>query len=149
MRMRALRWIILLLAASPLAACGGEAEEAWAEPGLEAAPNFFAMPPLLQEKGDPEKGKELFGRIGCNGCHTVDGVGGSVGPDLSGVGARPSRDTSRWPTSEDYIRASIREPKAFVVSGYTPVMPPPDVLGLTEQDVDHLVAYLKTLRASK
>jgi len=87
-------------------------------------------------------GQELFGRIGCNGCHTIDGVGGIVGPNLTGVGARPSRDPARWLTTEAYIRASIQGPEQFVVEGYTPDMPAPELLGVTGEDIDHLVQYL-------
>ena len=92
-------------------------------------------------------GRQLFGRIGCNGCHTIEGVGGIVGPNLSAVGARPSRDPSQWPTTEAYIRASLEGPTQYVVEGYTPDMPPPDLLEIDEGDIDGLVAYLLTLRS--
>lgn len=83
---------------------------------------------------------------GCNGCHLVNGVGGQVGPDLSGIAARASRDPARWPNPEAYFRASILDPDAYVVAGYTADMPPADTLGLSPQDVADLVAYLTTLR---
>jgi len=79
----------------------------------------------------------------------VNGVGGMVGPDLTGVGARPSRDPARWPTTEAYIRASIIEPKAYVVDDYGAVMLSADFLHLTAQNVDDVVAYLMTLRQKK
>jgi cytochrome c2 len=94
---------------------------------------------------DASTGQELFGRIGCNGCHTVDGVGGIVGPDLSAVGERPSRDPEQWATTEAYIRASLEDPGQYVVEGYTPDMPQPDLLGIGREDINHLVAYLLTL----
>lgn len=40
-------------------------------------------------KGDAERGRKLFGGRGCAQCHTG---GGAVGPDLSGVAGRFSRD---------------------------------------------------------
>jgi putative membrane-bound dehydrogenase-like protein len=43
--------------------------------------------PLAKEKGDPTRGKEVFTAT-CAVCHTFDGQGGKVGPDLTGVGAR-------------------------------------------------------------
>ncbi len=43
--------------------------------------------PLAKEKGDPARGKEVFTAT-CAVCHTFNGQGGKVGPDLSGVGAR-------------------------------------------------------------
>lgn len=43
--------------------------------------------PLAKEKGDPARGKEVFTAT-CAVCHTFNGQGGKVGPDLSGIGAR-------------------------------------------------------------
>jgi putative membrane-bound dehydrogenase-like protein len=43
--------------------------------------------PLAKENGDSARGKEVFG-INCIVCHTFNGAGGKVGPDLSGIGAR-------------------------------------------------------------
>jgi putative membrane-bound dehydrogenase-like protein len=43
--------------------------------------------PLAKEKGDTARGKEVFTAT-CAVCHTFNGVGGKVGPDLSGIGAR-------------------------------------------------------------
>ncbi|HVL14463.1 MAG TPA: PVC-type heme-binding CxxCH protein [Gemmata sp.] len=40
----------------------------------------------VAEKGDPKKGRELYLNtklLACASCHTMEGVGGSVGPDLS------------------------------------------------------------------
>ena len=43
--------------------------------------------PLAREKGDPARGKEVF-TVNCAVCHTFDGQGKNVGPDLSGIAAR-------------------------------------------------------------
>lgn len=43
--------------------------------------------------GDPQAGEALFKSSGCSACHMIDGQGGSVGPDLSRIGAM------RGPTS--------------------------------------------------
>jgi len=37
------------------------------------------------------EGKRLFHALGCRGCHQVNGVGGTEGADLTGIGARPLR----------------------------------------------------------
>lgn len=97
-------------------------------------------------RGDSVRGGELFGSVGCNGCHTVAGVGGTVGPDLTAVGRQPSRDPARWSTPDAYVRASLLEPSAYVVPKYTDDMPAAEALGLSPRDVDDLVAYLMTLR---
>jgi hypothetical protein len=43
--------------------------------------------PLAKEKGDPIRGKEVF-TANCAVCHAINGQGGTVGPDLSGIAAR-------------------------------------------------------------
>jgi putative heme-binding domain-containing protein len=47
--------------------------------------------------GNVANGKALYsGKGGCVACHVVQGVGGHLGPDLSGIGsARPSVDLER------------------------------------------------------
>ncbi len=59
--------------------------------------------------GDREKGKTIFyGKGNCTSCHMVNGQGGRLGPDLSGVGA------SR---SIQYLIDSIREPSKELTEG--------------------------------
>lgn len=118
------------------AAAADRAGKAAREPGDQAA---RAAP------GDARRGELLFGQIGCNGCHLVNGVGGMVGPELTGVASRPTPDPGRWPSAEAYVRASILEPGTYLVPGYTADMPGPDKLGLAPQHVNDLVAYLMTL----
>ena len=49
--------------------------------------------------GDPDKGRELFfdsgNDLNCAYCHRVRGMGSEVGPDLSGLSDRPSREILR------------------------------------------------------
>lgn len=60
--------------------------------------------------GDPGRGREIFqGKGGCLSCHIVDGRGGSLGPELTDIGAR--RGT-------DYLRESLVDPGASVPDGY-------------------------------
>jgi putative heme-binding domain-containing protein len=54
-------------------------------------PNMSA---LLALKGEPTRGYELFWNaagLQCRTCHQINGVGGSVGPDLSDIGAKRSK----------------------------------------------------------
>ncbi|HEV3482692.1 MAG TPA: c-type cytochrome [Candidatus Acidoferrales bacterium] len=37
--------------------------------------------------GDPQKGEALYNSSGCSACHMIDGHGGSIGPELSRIGA--------------------------------------------------------------
>lgn len=47
--------------------------------------------PLAKQKGNPTRGKEVF-TANCATCHVFGGTGGTVGPDLTGVGARDRTD---------------------------------------------------------
>jgi putative heme-binding domain-containing protein len=42
----------------------------------------------IDAPGNPERGRHVFfsKKVGCYGCHRIDGKGGSVGPDLSQIG---------------------------------------------------------------
>jgi putative heme-binding domain-containing protein len=50
---------------------------------------------LASTPGSPDRGRAVFlsRKVGCSACHTIDGQGGIVGPDLSRIGAvRTTRD---------------------------------------------------------
>jgi cbb3-type cytochrome c oxidase subunit III len=84
-----------------------------------------------------ERGKNLFTGMGCIGCHTFNGQGGAVGPNLTEVYATKG---------EDYVRQSILQPNAVIAEGFQPNLMPQNfeqrLKGPT--DLDDLIAYLKT-----
>ncbi len=53
--------------------------------------------------GDSQKGEALYNSSGCSTCHMIDGQGGSIGPDLSRIGA------SRGPTN---LKTRLQDPGA-------------------------------------
>ncbi|HYM05682.1 MAG TPA: c-type cytochrome [Terriglobales bacterium] len=64
-------------------------------------------------EGDPGRGEEYYaGKGGCPQCHTVNGRGGALGPDLTDIGAR---------RSVSYLRESLLEPEAAVPDGFMQV----------------------------
>ena len=73
-------------------------------------------------------GLEVFNTQGCAACHTIDGVGGTGGPDLSRAGFR-------W--DKDAIRAQIVTPKDRSMPAYDKLSP---------QALDDLVEYLVSLQ---
>jgi putative membrane-bound dehydrogenase-like protein len=67
--------------------------------GLMAVRNPMLDPTQYAEfarahRGDPRHGGKLFfdANIGCAKCHTINGLGGTVGPDLTTVGSQFTRD---------------------------------------------------------
>jgi putative membrane-bound dehydrogenase-like protein len=50
-----------------------------------------ALAPEVLQGGDPDRGREVF-RQQCAKCHTHDGEGGKVGPDLTGMAVHPREE---------------------------------------------------------
>ncbi len=59
--------------------------------------------------GNAEHGQKLFfGTAACSTCHMVEGKGGRLGPDLTGIGAA---------RSVDFLMESVREPSKRLAKG--------------------------------
>jgi quinoprotein glucose dehydrogenase len=66
--------------------------------------------------GDAEAGKHLFfnkAELSCLRCHKINGVGGEVGPELTGIGAKQKRD---------YLLESIVLPSKTIAKGFETVV---------------------------
>jgi len=94
-------------------------------------------------------GSDLFKSKACFTCHTTDGAPGT-GPTFKGIFSRTEvlADGSRQVVDENYIRESILNPQAKIVSGFQPVMPTYQGI-LKDAEVDALVAYLKSLNTGQ
>ncbi len=89
--------------------------------------------------------KALFHSLGCRGCHSIGGVGGDDGPDLTNEGRRdPAQlDFSSVRSGrglDSWLAEHFRAP-ARVVSGSA--MPE---IGLSAETIDQLVLYMMSLR---
>ena len=90
------------------------------------------------ESGSVE-GETVFLTKGCTGCHSRAGVSeGFIGPDLTALSDRAG-DRVEGLTAEEYVRQSVLDPRAYVVSGFDPVMP---VLPVDTSELDALVEFL-------
>jgi cytochrome c oxidase subunit 2 len=91
-----------------------------------------------------DTGQGLFQSLGCNTCHRLDTQG--RGPNLTGVFGRPVLlDDGRTVTAdENYVRESILNPGAKVVSGFKPIMPTFQGI-VSDEQLNALVAYIKSL----
>ena len=80
---------------------------------LPATADFKQLPPikvLLSRRGDPQQGKTIFFTKGtCVKCHKVNGQGKEVGPGLSEIGSKLSRDA---------LYTSILDPSAGISHNY-------------------------------
>jgi cytochrome c oxidase subunit II len=96
-----------------------------------------------------ERGAQQFTRLGCVTCHMSGPT--QKGPSLNGLmnsnvklaGGRTIK------ADETYIRESIIDPNAKTVEGYQPGIMPTFKNQVTEEQVIELIAYIKSLGASK
>lgn len=102
-------------------------------------PTGFATA-FLKSGGDPVRGKQIFqhnAQAECLRCHTVDGMGGNAGPNLSGVALR---------LSVEKLVESIVEPGATIAPGFGTITAMPEMTRyLKPGQVRDVVAFLSTL----
>ncbi len=88
--------------------------------------------PAGEESREVQMGREVYQEINCAYCHTVNGVGGDLGPDLSGVGGT---------LEPEKIEKYLENPHVMVPATLHPK------LLFTEEEMSALVSYLTTLGA--
>lgn len=100
-------------------------------------PMMFAAAPEVSGVGEVQKkaseGAKLFALEGCQGCHTINGVGGKVGPDLTHVG-------SRLPDINWHIR-HLKDPRSVHPGSAMPAF-----AQLSEDQLEELAEYLVSLK---
>jgi cytochrome c oxidase subunit II len=83
----------------------------------------------------------------CSSCHTSDGSEG-LGPSFKGLygSRRTLADGTQIAADEKYLIEAIRDPDKQIVKGYEAgSMPPPDV-PLTNQEINEIISYIKSLK---
>ena len=77
---------------------------------------------------------ELVSEFTCDACHMINGEGGDIGPDLTGIGATRDRE---------YLRRAVLDPNADIAEGFEEDMMPDD-LGeqLYASELEILVEFL-------
>jgi mono/diheme cytochrome c family protein len=143
------------LAITTADAAAYERERFWEKPLLKApfieANCYRCHSEVLAQTPNYAFGKEIFDSSGCIGCHTVRGVGGAVGPELTTI-ADASRHL-KVPTSGRhdlverfhgnetiaYLYESVRWPDAQPAGTKMPQF------NLSDEEATALVVYLKSL----
>jgi cytochrome c oxidase subunit II len=86
-------------------------------------------------------GQQVFEQKGCAGCHSINGISsGTVGPNLTHFKSRSVFAGSIFENTDPNLRAWLRNPP-----GQKPGSVMPN-LGLSEDEVSQLIAYLDTLK---
>jgi hypothetical protein len=117
--------IIVVLSMGTLTYKGATAEEGGAVAGEQISAKWIAdynLPPEAQP------GAKLFAESGCTNCHTYGGIGGSIGPELTSIGAQNR--------GEDFFVRYISDPSKFGNN----VMP--KYGGLGQQNLHNLAVFL-------
>lgn len=123
--------------------------------GLGTSTLDTAPDPLTSAPGDPAAGQAIFtDRAGgnCVLCHRVEGLAapfqGDVGPDLTEVGLRLTQAQLRFRVVDaSRLNPATVMPPYYRTVGLTRVAPEfRDRPVLTAEQVEHLVAYLASLR---
>lgn len=94
-------------------------------------------------------GRRIMQNIGCFACHTTDG-NKLVGPSFKGIWGEEVTVTTggekrQVVVDEEYIRRSIYDPNADIVDGYNKGLMLSYEGQLSEEDVENIIEYLKTL----
>jgi mono/diheme cytochrome c family protein len=91
---------------------------------------------------EAKTGDQIFTAAGCAGCHTFGPAGsnGTIGPSLDELKTQAG-NIEPGKSAEEYVKESIEDPSAFIVKGYSNVMP--QFKGkLTDQQIQALVQYI-------
>ena len=96
---------------------------------------------------DPvERGEIWYEQFGCLACHSIDGTD-RIGPSWLGIygSTETLTDGSTVVVDDDYLFNSIMDPQAQVVEGFETVIMPPMGASLTDEQIQDLIAFIKSL----
>jgi nitric oxide reductase subunit C len=89
------------------------------------------------------EGQRVF-KQNCSTCHSTKPGTIIVGPSLAGIATRAHNRVEGW-DSHEYIQTSIIKPSAYVVDGFTDLMPSNFGKSLSGEELEAVIAYLLTL----
>ncbi|MGH7898191.1 MAG: c-type cytochrome [Candidatus Binatia bacterium] len=96
----------------------------------------FTLPRNAADDSAAWHGFQIF-RAQCISCHSINGQGGKIGPDLN----VPMSIVEYRPIAQ--VKAYIRDPQTFRYSSM------PAHRGLTDEQLDQLIAYFSTMKSLK
>lgn len=76
-------------------------------------------------------GQRVYQSLGCSGCHMINGIGGTTGPDLTKVGARRDRT---------WLMGHFRDPDDYVKGSAMPKVEASDA------EIEQLTVYMLSLK---
>ena len=92
-----------------------------------------------EAKGDAAKGKEIF-QVNCDICHNADSDEPKIGPGLKGLFKKPPHKMADGTEHKEHTVELIRDQ---IVKGSSAM--PPIGAGLSEKELNDVIAFLQTL----
>jgi len=116
---------------------------------FEAALKEAARLEIKEGEGIVDFGARVFSRRGCGACHSIDGSK-KTGPTWKNLWGKDEvlltgTKAIRGEEGMNYLRQSMLEPNAEIVSGYAGVGMPSFAGQLDDKQIDALIAYMKSL----
>jgi cytochrome c oxidase subunit II len=109
--------------------------------------------------GDPARGKDIYSRSACIGCHTIKGNPmslGVIGPNLTHIASRTTIAAGLYPNDAPHLELWIKNARAMKPGAtmntlgkgqYDPIMKMTvNAGGLDDQQIADIVAYLQALK---
>ncbi|AMV26685.1 Cytochrome c oxidase subunit 2 precursor [Gemmata sp. SH-PL17] len=105
-------------------------------------------PPVEGDGSLAFKGRQLFLKNQCINCHSA--TTNAKAPALEGLfGTKVAlKDGGAQLVDEAYLVESIRKPRVKVVDGWVPIMPAYNAEQISDEDMNAVVAYIKSLKTS-
>ena len=91
------------------------------------------------------QGRQLFMKLNCIQCHNTQNPRAPVLEEIYGT-RRQFKDGTSVVADDEYLRESIRKPRAKVREGWEPIMPHFGPDKVSPEDLNKVVAYIKSLK---
>jgi cytochrome c oxidase subunit II len=91
------------------------------------------------------QGRQLFMKLNCIQCHNTQNPRAPVLEEIYKT-RRPLKGGTSVEATDEYLRESIRRPRAKVREGWEPIMPHFGPDKVSEEDLVKVIAYIKSLR---
>jgi cytochrome c oxidase subunit 2 len=114
--------------------------EAWLEGRWKTGPGKNAVDGSLAHQG-----RQLFMKLNCIQCHNTQNPRAPILEDIQ-ANRRAIKGGGSVVADDNYLRESIRKPRAKVREGWEPIMPHFGPDKVSEDDLAKVIAYIKSLR---
>lgn len=103
------------------------------------------QPAVQPTEGDAATGAQVFQQRACVGCHTIEGTPaqGKIGPNLTHFASRGTFAGSIFENNPQNLQRWLKNAPAEKPGS---IMPDAQQLGISDQDIQVLVAYLESLK---